>query len=406
MHSPQAPDLTGQQLTLGKSNVATVAAVVGLAALAFGGILGVVQQDGLRYFFHSYLTSFCFYLSIALGGLFFTALHHVTRAGWSVSVRRLAEIFAMTVGLMAVLFLPIIVPMLTGSHSLYEWTNPEAVAASEALQHKSPYLNVHFFAVRAVFYFFVWWNMAKFFFRRSVHQDSGGGPELTLQMERWSGPSIFLFAITVTFASFDWLMSLDPLWFSTIFGVYYFAGIAVGFLAAAILAAVLLQSSGRLQDTITVEHYHDLGKLLFGFVIFWGYIAFSQYMLIWYGNIPEETVWYLRRQQGPWTAISLLLLFGHLVIPFLGLLPRFVKRTPKLLAFWAVWLLVFHWLDMYYLVMPNVGGERLPLGLLDASLLVGMGGIYLAGWFWFAADRALVPLHDPRLAESLAFENV
>ena len=155
-------------------------------------------------------------------------------------------------------------------------------------------------------------------------------------------------------------MSLEPAWFSTIFGVYYFSGAAVGFLAALVLAALVVQGSGRLTGTITAEHYHDLGKLLFGFVVWWGYIAFSQYMLIWYGNIPEETVYYLKRQTGPWAIVSLVLLFGHLLIPFLGMLPREVKRRRVLLGFWAVWLLAFHWLDMYWLVMPNLGGGRLP----------------------------------------------
>ena len=152
------------------------------------------------------------------------------------------------------------------------------------------------------------------------------------------------------------IMSLEPAWFHAIFGVYYFSGAAVGFLAALVLAALVVQGSGRLTGTITAEHYHDLGKLLFGFVVWWGYIAFSQYMLIWYGNIPEETVYYLKRQTGPWAIVSLVLLFGHLLIPFLGMLPHEVERRRVLLGFWAVWLLVFHWLDMYWLVMPNLGG--------------------------------------------------
>jgi hypothetical protein len=400
-------DLSGQRTTLSPtaSGKAKVLGAVGIAALAAGFALGLAQRDGLRYFFHAYLVDFAFFLSISLGALFFVALHHVSRAGWSVAVRRLAEIFLGNLVLLAVLFLPILLAMVAGNHSLYRWTDPRQVAASELLRHKAPWLNVWFFAGRAVFYFVAWTLLARFFFRRSLEQDRSGDPQLTLQMERASGPALLVFAGTLTFAAFDWLMSLEPTWFSTIFGVYYFSGAAVGFLAALVLAALAVQTNGRLTGTITTEHYHDLGKLLFGFVVWWGYIAFSQYVLIWYGNIPEETVYYLKRQTGPWAIVSLVLLFGHLLIPFLGLLSREVKRRRLLLGFWAVWLLAFHWLDMYWLVMPNLDADRLPLGPIDLCLLVGIGGLYLAGVLTAAGDRPLVPLKDPRLGESLAFEN-
>ena len=400
-------DLSGQRTTLSPtaSGKAKVLGAVGIAALAAGFALGLAQRDGLRYFFHAYLVDFAYFLSISLGALFFVALHHVSRAGWSVAVRRLAEIFLGNLVLLAVLFLPILLAMIAGNHGLYRWTDPRQVAASELLRHKAPWLNVWFFAGRAVFYFVAWTILARFFFRRSLEQDRSGDPRLTLQMERASGPALLVFAGTVTFAAFDWLMSLEPTWFSTIFGVYYFSGAAVGFLAALVLAALAVQTNGRLTGTITTEHYHDLGKLLFGFVVWWGYIAFSQYMLIWYGNIPEETVYYLKRQTGPWAIVSIVLLFGHLLIPFLGLLSREVKRRRLLLGFWAAWLLVFHWLDMYWLVMPNLDADRLPLGPIDLCLLVGIGGLYLAGVLMAAGDRPLVPLKDPRLGESLAFEN-
>jgi hypothetical protein len=225
-------------------------------------------------------------------------------------------------------------------------------------------------------------------------------------MEAFSAPAIVLFAVTVTFASFDLLMSLDPHWFSTIYGVYYFSGAVVGGLAAIILLAMVLQSRGLLASSITADHYHELGKLLFGFVIFWGYIAFSQYMLIWYANIPEETLWYEARQTGPWIGVSLVLLFGHLLIPFFALMPRGVKRNRVALAGWAVWLLVMHWLDMYYLVMPQLTHNQLPFGLIDVGCLIGLGALYLAGTLWLAGDRSLVPLKDPRLKEALAYHNV
>jgi hypothetical protein len=351
------------------------------------------------------LVAFCFFLSISLGALFFVALQHACRAGWSVSVRRVAEILATNALVMAVLFLPILVPLVFGSTSLYEWTDASIVQGDEVLEGKRPYLNVPFFALRAILFFGVWGGLSWFFWRRSLQQDGSGDPELTLRMERISYPALLLFAITITFASFDWLMSLTPHWFSTIFGVYYFGGAVVGFLSVTILALLALQGSGRLSSTVNTEHYHELGKLLFGFVIFWGYIAFSQYMLIWYANIPEETMWYLPRQQGPWITVSLLLLVGHLFVPFFGLMSRHVKRNRAMLGFWAGWLLVLHWLDVYYLVMPEVESEGLPLGLIDLGCVVGVGLLYLAGALVIAGQRALIPLRDPRLGESLGFEN-
>ncbi len=412
-----------------------VLVVSGLAGLGAGFSLGWVRGDGLEYFFHCYLVNYCFFLSISIGALFFVTLQHATRAGWSVTVRRLAEVLAANMPCMVLLFLPLLVPFLLkipalrqwfftglvqlvssdhwlyvfchtlGEVHLYPWTNPEVVAGSELLAHKAAYLNPGFFVIRCVCYFVVWWLLARFFLRRSVEQDGSGDVALTRQMERLSPVALLLLAGTVTFASFDWLMSLEPEWFSTIYGVYYFSGAMVGSLAAVILAAMLVQAAGRLQSSITVEHYHDLGKLLLGFVIFWGYIAFSQYMLIWYANIPEETTWYLARQSGSWKWVSVVLLFGHLLIPFFGLLSREAKRRRVLLGFWAAWLLVAHWIDIYWLVMPSLEYEGLPLGPIDAACLVGVGGLYFAGLLWTAGNRSLVPLGDPRLEESLALRN-
>jgi len=209
----------------------------------------------------------------------------------------------------------------------------------------------------------------------------------------------------VTFASFDWLMSLDPRWTSTIYGIYFYSGAVVAAVALWILAAMILQAGGWLKDVITVEHYHDLGKLLFACVVFWGYIAFSQYLLIWYANIPEETAWYRDRQTGPWLYVSLALVVGHLVIPFLGLLSREMKRNKSILGFWAAWLLVFHWIDVSWLTMPNLKREGSPVGPIELCLTASLACFYLASVLRQAMDRPLAPVRDPRLAESLAFEN-
>lgn len=383
-----------------------LAMAVGGGGLGLAVLLAAFSDQGVRHFYYSYLVNYVFYLSISLGALSFVALQHATRAGWSVTVRRLNEILASNMPLLAIMFLPLAVSLFLPSSGPYVWANPEFVADSLLVQHKEAYLNVPFFLLRAALYLGIWIWMARFFFTRSVRQDSSGDPHLTLQMERFSGPLILLFAVTTTFASFDWLMSIDPEWFSSIYGVYYYSGATVGGLAAVILAAIAAQRAGYATDTITTEHYHDMGKLLFGFVVFWGYIAFSQYMLIWYANIPEETTWYLARQTPAWLGLSIALLVGHLFIPFLGMISREVKRRKVLLGFWCVWLLAFHWLDMYYLVMPSFAADRFPLGLIDACLLVGLGGLYVAGVLRVARGVALVPAKDPRLNEALAFENL
>jgi len=197
-------------------------------------------------------------------------------------------------------------------------------------------------------------------------------------------------------------MSLSPHWFSTIFGVYYFAGCVVGSLALLIVMTRALQLSGRLTHAVSVEHYHDLGKLLFGFTFFWAYIAFSQFLLIWYANIPEETMWYQKRMENGWQWVSLLLLFGNFIVPFLGLMSRHVKRQPKLLAGWAAWLLLMHYVDLYWLAMPEVLVSP-SIGLTELGCLAAFGGLMVAAWSKVAAKHALIPVHDPRLPESLAF---
>ncbi|MFB3785444.1 MAG: quinol:cytochrome C oxidoreductase [bacterium] len=377
------------------------AGVAGLALLAATFLLSLFLEDGRNRFFHSYLVSYTFYISLSLGALFFVALHHISRAGWSVVVRRLAELMGANMLLLAVLFLPI----LAGLGNLYPWSHTGVAGEDPLLAWKSPYLNVVFFLARSVLYFAIWSGLAYYLLSRSLEQDESGDINLTLRLERMSAPALLLLGLTVTFAAFDWLMSLDPHWYSTIYGVYYFGGSMLGFYAFLTLAVYGLQRTGRLTHTITVEHYHDLGKWLLAFTLFWAYIAFSQYMLMWYGNIPEETGWFLRRQSGGWGWVGLILIFGHFVIPFCGLLSRYPKRRKPFLAFWAVWILAMHWIDLYWLVMPEFSPPGVPLHLVDFGCLAGLGGLYLANLAWLARGRSLVPVKDPRLGESLTFEN-
>lgn len=404
MQPDSLADLPHDQITLGDAMAHRAGMLWSAGALAMAGAaaFGWLRADGMRWFLHSWLLNVTFYASLSLGALFLVALLHLTRAGWGVAVRRLAEVMGANFAVLALLF----VPVLVGIETLYEWADPLAVENDPLLGHKAPYLNVPFFVVRAIVFLGLWWFVGRYLLARSSEQDASGDVGLTLRLERASAPALVVLAATVTLAAFDWIMSLDARWYSTIFGVYYFSGAMVGVLATLPLAAIGLQVAGRLRGVITVEHYHDLGKLLFAFVVFWGYIAFSQYLLIWYGNIPEETQWYRQRLSEGWQNLALVLLVGHLVLPFFGLLSRYAKRRTKVLAFWSAWLLAMHWLDLYWLIMPAAGDAVSFSGVMvDLLLAGGMGAWYLAAAARLAAPRCLVPRRDPRLVESLVFEN-
>ncbi len=319
-------------------------------------------------------------------------------------MRRIAELLATGVAGLLVLVLPIVLPVAAGNSPLYHWLHPAAHDA--LLAAKAPFLNPGFFCLRLGLYFLVWIALAFILFRRSVAQDASGDPNITRKQWQLSAPGMVLYALTVTFAMADLVMSLDAHWYSTIIGVYFFAGCMVAGLASLTLCAMLLQRSGRLRRAITVEHYHDLGKLLFAFLFFWGYIAFSQFLLMWYANIPEETQWYLLRESGPWLWWFVALGLCHFALPWIGLLPRSSKRRKRVLAFFAVWMLVAHYIDLYWLIMPEYSADTLPLSLLDLTTMLGVGGLWLAGILWLARGVSLVPLKDPALTDALRFENV
>ena len=390
-----------------------VGAGLALGFLGLGGAAGMGAASGHWYaFFNAYLIAFCFFLAIPLGALVFVTLQHLTRAGWSATVRRLAELIGSTMPLFAVLVVPIVLPTLAGSHAVFEWADPTLVANDHLLQHKAPYLNGSFFAARCIVYFGLWILLARFFLGSSLLQDKTRDVELTHRQQRWAAPAMIGLAVTLSYASVDLIMTLEPHWYSTIIGVYYFAGCFVSCMAVLIVLAKYLHHRGKLGDAVNVEHYHDLGKLLFAFTFFWAYIAFSQYMLIWYANIPEGTIWYQHRQDGSWIGFSLLLLFGHFIIPFLGLISRNAKRRTNVLLFWAIWMLVMHWVDMYYLIAPSLiahgHGEpgNLNLTLMDPFCMIGMAGLFVAALAWRLQRHRLVPTNDPRLSEAMAFENI
>jgi hypothetical protein len=401
---------------------------VGLLLLIIAGAMGMTgdDTDKTARFYFSYLTAYVSVLGIGLGALVFVMIQHITRAGWSVVVRRLAENTAAALPWMLLLFIPILV----GFKQLFHWEHIDP--KDEVLFGKSGWLNPTFFFVRVGIYFAVWIALATYFRRMSQRQDLTGDPAISLRLSRVAAPGILLFALSLTFAAFDWIMSLNPHWFSTIFGVTYFAGAFMAFYAFTILMAMWLGKRGYLKDVVNTEHFHDLAKLLFTFMVFWTYTNFSQYMLIWYANQPEETQFYLDRQEGGWTAAGTMIVFGHFFIPFAFLMSRHIKRNPLTLAIGAIFLLVIHWLDMQYLVLPNfhphaahaaehaadvdinglfanfggnIGIWLANLRLSDFLCFFGMLSFFTGVVVMNVRRSNLLPTRDPRLAESIAFLN-
>ena len=383
------------------SRLSQLAFVVGGVALAGAVVLGLSDLAKLQ---RAYLSAFMYVLSVGLGALWFVAIQHLTNAKWSVVVRRVAEILANNMLLVGVLSLGVVGPMMAGSTDLYAWLDHERVHSDHILHHKAAYLNMTFFTVRWLIYFGFWIWLARRFFKMSVRQDKDGGDEISKALQRTSAPSMIAFALTLTFCAFDLIMSLDAVWFSTMFGVYYFAGCVLAGYSSLALALMWVQKHGRLTASVNQEHYHDIGKMMFAFTVFWAYIGFSQFLLIWYADIPEETHWYHWRFEGGWKVVSALLLVLHFAVPFFGLMSRHMKRNKRRLAFWAVWLLVVHYVDLFWLIYPN-GGGAVPLGLLDILCLVGVLGLFVGVSARRARGVNLIPTGDPRLADSLAFEN-
>jgi hypothetical protein len=394
-------------IRFGSEGSALFAKAAGLAVICLGisAALGATEGDGFRRWSHGYLAAYGVALAITLGSLFWVTLQHLVNARWSVVVRRVGEVFASNALLLGVLSLPIVLPVMGGQPLIYEWADHAKVHADHLLHHKSPYLNPVFFLVRMLFYFGFWTLLSRYFLGRSRRQDETGGAEIGPSLTRISGPAMILFGLTLTFCAVDLLMSVQAHWFSTMFGVYFFASCVQCVHITLILSLMWIQSKGRLAKSVTTEHYHDLGKMLFAFTIFWAYVAFSQFMLIWYANLPEETAWFKQRFAGGWGTVSWTLLFGHFVIPFFGLLSRHIKRNKKTLAFWCFWQLAMVFIDMYWLVLPAIDVEP-SLRAMDLLALLGLLSALVAGAARELGKRNLIPTKDPRLEHSLAFENL
>jgi hypothetical protein len=378
----------------GRNAIAFVALISWIAALAGYFI------DPNR-FFQSYLVGFLFSIFIPLGGLFFLMVMYLTGSAWSVTMRRVVENMVVTLPLGLLLAIPI----LAGMPVLYHWAHPGATDHDSLLRAKAAYLNPTSFMWRTVIYFVLWTVWTTRIYRHSTRQDTTKSLDQMHALSRWSAPGLFMLVISGTLAAFDWSMSLDPHWYSTIFGLYCFAGGAFSFMAMWFLILRSLRDKGVLRNAVNVEHYHDIGKWMFALTVFWAYIAFSQYLLIWYANIPEETIWFLHRFEGTWSWVSASLLFGHFIIPFLVLVFRASKRNMKVLTLAAIWFLIIQYVDWYWQVMPTFYPHGVSLHWLDVACLVApLSALGLVFWSKMKA-HALMPIGDPRFEQALHFQN-
>lgn len=371
--------------------------LVGAAALALC-LVGALRSP--EQFFRSYLFAYLFWLGIALGCFAVVMLHHLVGGAWGFVIQRLLEAGTRTLPLMALLILPL---LFFGLPSLYIWARPQVVAGDELLQHKSWYLNKGFFLVRTVFYFAVWWTVAHFLNKWSSEQDRTAEPSLSRRLEMLSGPGLVLYALTVTFASVDWVMSLEPHWFSTIFGVLFMVGQVLTTLAFVIGVAMLLANHKPLSDILSPQHFHDLGNLMLAFVMLWAYVSFSQFLIIWSGNLPEEIPWYVRRLKGGWGSVAVVLILFHFALPFLLLLSRNIKRKVRMLGMVAVAMIFMRLVDLFWIVKPAFPKAVL-FHWMDFAAPIGVGGIWIAVFVWQLKGRPLLPLHDPRVAGMFGHE--
>lgn len=386
-----------QLLPSDANRYATIFGVIGLAGLGYTA-LGFFNEADKADALMSYLVAYFYGVTVLAGCMFFATLQHVVGARWSTTLRRIAENVGAVTPILAVLFLP----LLWGMSTLYSWANGQPQPAD--VMAKSAYLNPQFFIIRAVVYLAVWAAVGTWFHRQSVAQDKSGDPQITKSMRTASTIAVILYGLTISFAGFDWVMSLDPTWASTMFGVYAFAGSMISALCTIGLAAHLLQRAGYLKGVITVENYHDLGKLQFGFIVFWAYIAFSQFMLIWYANLPEETAWFRLRWENGWSTLAIALCILHFGVPFFGMLSRTAKRNAAAMMTVGVLILVMHYVDLFWVIMP-VRRHSLEVTARDIAALFGVVGVCLAGIFNRMGSAALIPVKDPYVHSSLEYDN-
>jgi hypothetical protein len=378
----------------GLSGVRARALGVGLLGSGVAVVMGIA--DPAR-FYPAYLLAYLFWFGIGLGSLALLMIQHLTGGAWGMMTRRIFEAATRTLPLMALLF----VPLAFGLPHLYPWTNMEHVLADPVLREKMAYLNVPFFLARAAIYFAAWLGLAFLLSRWSAAQDRTGDPRWANSMRKLSGAGLIIWGLTLTFAAIDWLMSLEPHWFSTIFGVLIMGGQGLGALAFAIIVLGQLSRSEPLAGVVKPVHFHDLGNLLLAFVVLWAYFSFSQLLIIWSGNLPEEIPWYLHRIEGSWAGIALIVAAFYFAVPFILLLSRRTKRRAGSLALVAGGILVARLVDMFYLIGPEFSRQGVRVHALDLAAVVGMGGLFVAMFAWQLGRRPLLPVGDPDLESAI-----
>jgi hypothetical protein len=362
--------------------------VVGLAVLGAGALLDREQ------FFRSYLVAFMFWGGIAFGSFGLVALNHIAGGRWGIVIRRVCEAAIRTLPLLVVLFLPIVL----GMHDLYEWADPNVVAHDKILQFKAAwYLNPTFFVVRAALYFAIWIFFGRLMLRVSLEQDATGSPQTVRSLQFLGRGSIVLYTLTMTFASVDWMMSIEPHWSSTMYGLMVVMGQVLSAFAFAIAILTLLAESPAVAHVANSERFHDLGKMLLAFVMIYAYFAFSQFLIIWSANIPEETPWYLKRITGGWIVLAIALPLLHFFLPFFVLLSRKLKQKPRRLIYVAMLMLFMRLADLYWMIAPAFSPGKFVLHWMDIAAVLGVGGVWLAAFLWQLQARPVLPLQDPAL---------
>jgi len=364
--------------------------VVGVAALALC-VAGAFHSP--TQFFRSYLLAFVFWVGVALGCAAILMLHHMVGGRWGFPLRRCLESGTLTFYLMAVFA----VPLLFGLRLLYSWADPEKVKLDSMLQYKAPYLNVPFFIVRTAIYFIIWIAVAHFLNKWSLEQDETGDPKLVGRLQSLSGPGLVIFGLTVTYASVDWVMSLEPQWLSTIYGMIFMVTEGLAAMSIVTLAVILLSTHKPFSGLVSKRVLNDYGNLLLTFTMLWAYLSFSQYLIIWSGNVQDEIPWYVSRASGGWAWVAMTLVVFHFAVPFLLLLSRFVTRRTLWLGVVAAIQIVMSVIDIFWLTVPAYERSGPQFHWMDWLAILGMGGV----WFWrFTANlksRPLLPLHDPRM---------
>ena len=376
------------------SSLQRLALIVGVVGL---GLCAVGFSASREQFFRAWLIAYLFWLGVSLGSMAWMMIHQLSGGQWGVVTRRVFEASSRTLPFMALAFLPVAF----GARYVYPWAQPDTVAADHLLQHRLGYLNLSFFTIRAAIYFALWIGLAFTLTGWSRRQDSAPGDmALSLRMQRLSGGGLLLYAITIFFASVDWLMSIDPHWFSTIYGILAMGGQGLASMAFTVAVIVLLSRTEPMSKIIAPDHLHDLGKLMFAFVMLWAYFQFSQFLIIWSANLPEEIGFYLTRIEGRWVYVSALLVIGHFALPFLVLLNRDLKRSGAV-ALVALFIIAMRFVDLFWLMGPRDGHASPALSWMNFVTPFALGGLWIAFFLWQLSSRPLLPLGEPGLAEVL-----